>query len=94
MGNTVNHVFEDLRKTKAPNIILGNIKNKFNFLPDSFEPIVKKKKVKVWLFVGQTSLAVHISVDSSSDLSCSTRYIVWLANFDVSLHQLSQTKAR
>jgi hypothetical protein len=42
----------------------------------------------------QRSMAPTTSVDSSSELSRSTRCIVQAADFDVSLNRLSQAKAR
>jgi hypothetical protein len=53
----------------------------------------KEEQAEDFAFVGQTSSTAYTSMNLSSELSHSTRCIVWVANFDVSLHRLSQAKA-
>ena len=45
-------------------------------------------------FVGQTNSTEYTYADSSSELSRSTRCIVWATDFDVSLNRISQAKAQ
>jgi hypothetical protein len=53
----------------------------------------KEERAEDLDFVGQTSSTIYTSVDSSSELSRSTRCIVRATDFDVSLNQISQAKA-
>jgi hypothetical protein len=81
--------------TSSSNILshLATLKVNLTSFCQFFSTGCKEEHGEDLAFVGQTSSVVHIYVDSSAELSCSTRRIVWPVDFDVFLHQLSQAKA-